>query len=133
MQHLENMDHLRQGIHWISVGQRDPLVEYRRQSKIMFEDMQQVLRQDVVKSLFHARPVPIDQLDSPIETELTRAARSSVDNADKIIEVADEFNEDDFQIMKQATALTQAAKKQNVIKKKRKAERKNRKASRRKK
>src|SRR5690606_11712494 len=34
MQHLENMDHLRQGIHWISVGQRDPLVEYRRQSKL---------------------------------------------------------------------------------------------------
>ena len=133
MQHLENMDHLRQGIHWISVGQRDPLVEYRRQSKIMFEDMQQVLRQEVVKSLFHARPVPIDQLDNPIETELTRAARSSVDNADKIIEIADEFNEEDFQIMKQATAMTQAAKKQNVIKKKRKAERKNRKQNRRKK
>src|SRR5690606_7295574 len=33
MQHLENMDHLREGIHWISVGQRDPLVEYRRQGQ----------------------------------------------------------------------------------------------------
>ncbi|HEY5805854.1 MAG TPA: preprotein translocase subunit SecA, partial [Candidatus Saccharimonadales bacterium] len=32
MQHLENMDHLREGIHWMSVGQRDPLVEYRRQA-----------------------------------------------------------------------------------------------------
>src|SRR5207248_1134411 len=31
MQHLENMDHLREGIHWMSVGQQDPLVEYRRQ------------------------------------------------------------------------------------------------------
>lgn len=28
MQHLENMQHLREGIHWRSVGQRDPLVEY---------------------------------------------------------------------------------------------------------
>jgi preprotein translocase subunit SecA len=33
MQHLENMDHLREGIHWISVGQRDPLVEYRGKAK----------------------------------------------------------------------------------------------------
>jgi preprotein translocase subunit SecA len=132
MQHLENMDHLRQGIHWISVGQRDPLVEYRRQSKVMFEDMQQVLRHDVVKSLFHARPISADELDRPIETELTRAARASVDNADRIVEV-EEFNEDDFQITKQSTADTQASKKQNVIKKKRKAERKNRKQSRRKK
>src|SRR3990167_1740641 len=32
MQHLENMAHLREGIHWISVGQRAPLVEYRRKS-----------------------------------------------------------------------------------------------------
>ena len=29
MQHLENMHHLREGITWMSVGQRDPLVEYR--------------------------------------------------------------------------------------------------------
>ncbi|MCA9340115.1 MAG: preprotein translocase subunit SecA, partial [Candidatus Saccharibacteria bacterium] len=29
MQHLENMEHLRNGIGWRSIGQRDPLVEYR--------------------------------------------------------------------------------------------------------
>ena len=33
MQHLENMQHLREGIHWRSVGQRDPLVEYRSESQ----------------------------------------------------------------------------------------------------
>lgn len=100
MQHLESMDHLRQGIHWISVGQRDPLVEYRRQSKIMFEEMQNVLRHDVVRSLFHARPLSDKELDSPIETELTKAARSSVDNADKIIDTDEEFHEDDFKVTK---------------------------------
>ena len=56
MQHLENMDHLREGIHWMSVGQRDPLVEYRRQSQIIFQSMQSVLRHDIVASLFHAEP-----------------------------------------------------------------------------
>lgn len=133
MQHLENMDHLRQGIHWISVGQRDPLVEYRRQSKAMFEEMQHVLRHDVIRALFHARPVDADELDNPIETELTRAARGSVDNADRIIETDDSFHEDDFGVTTQATAINKVAKSQNVRKKKRKAERKNRKASRNKK
>ena len=95
MQHLENMDHLREGIHWISVGQRDPLVEYRRQGQHLFEEMQTTLRHDVVRAMFNAEPVSEDQLDSPVETELTRAARQSVDNADKIIE-AEEFNETDF-------------------------------------
>ncbi len=133
MQHLENMDHLRQGIHWISVGQRDPLVEYRRQSKVMFEEMQHVLRHDVIRALFHARPLDADELDNPIETELTRAARGSVDNADRIIETDDAFHEDDFGVTTQVTATNSAAKSQNVRKKKRKAERKNRKASRNKK
>ncbi len=133
MQHLENMDHMRQGIHWISVGQRDPLVEYRRQSKLMFEEMQQVLRHDVIRALFHARPVSRDMLDTPAETELTLAARGSVDNADKIVETSDVFEEDDFKVTKQSTATAQAAKRHGVIKKKRKAERKNRKANRRKK
>ncbi|MCA9344751.1 preprotein translocase subunit SecA, partial [Candidatus Saccharibacteria bacterium] len=93
MQHLENMDHLREGIHWISVGQRDPLVEYRRQGQQMFEEMQQALRHDVIRAIFNAEPADVDQ--APTETELTRAARQSVDNADKIIE-ADEFSEEDF-------------------------------------
>jgi len=92
MQHLENMDHLREGIHWISVGQRDPLVEYRRQSQHMFEAMQLTLRHDVVRTLFHAEPV---DLDRAVETELTRAARRSVDNAD-VITSGDEFHEADF-------------------------------------
>ena len=93
MQHLENMDHLREGIHWISVGQRDPLVEYRRQGQQMFEEMQLVLRHDVVRAVFNAEPSDLDE--APIETELTLAARQSVDNADKIIE-AEVFHEDDF-------------------------------------
>ena len=36
MQHLESMNHLREGIHWASVGQRDPLVEYRRRSQAIW-------------------------------------------------------------------------------------------------
>lgn len=125
MQHLENMDHLREGIHWISVGQRDPLVEYRREGQILFEAMQETLRHDVIRSLFHAEAVSEEELERPVDTELTRAARQSVDNADMIVE-ADEYHEDDFKpsgsaVQKKATAHTKqrkARKKQRQNKKK---------------
>jgi len=130
MQHLESMDHMRQGIHWISVGQKDPLVEYRRQSKVMFEEMQNVLRHDVIRALFHAQPVAHDHVHDPIETELTRAARSSVDNADKIIDATESFEEEDFKVVKESASV--AAKKQQKRKKQRKTQRQNRKKSRKK-
>jgi len=97
MQHLENMDHLREGIHWISVGQRDPLVEYRRQGQRLFDDMQETLRHEVVRTMFHAQPVSPEELDEPVETDLTRAARNSVDNVDRIVDGDEEFREADFQ------------------------------------
>jgi len=96
MQHLENMDHLREGIHWMSVGQRDPLVEYRRQGQLLFEDMQINLRHEVVRQLMHAEPISEEQAAKAVDTELTRAARKSVENADKIVENEEEFTPDDF-------------------------------------
>jgi preprotein translocase subunit SecA len=96
MQHLENMDHLREGIHWMSVGQRDPLVEYRRRGQMIFEEMQSALRHEVVRALFHAEPVAAEDLERPIETELTRAARNSISNAGDILEADTEFGETDF-------------------------------------
>jgi len=120
MQHLENMDHMREGIHWLSVGQRDPLVEYRRQGQAMFETMQETLQHEIVRSLFSAQPVPEEYLDAPIETDLTRAARQSVDNANQIIE-AEEFHETDFVPRKIEQVLNKKSTEQR--KKARKAER----------
>ena len=122
MQHLENMDHLREGIHWMSVGQQDPLVEYRRRGQLLFEDMQISLRHEVLRSLFYAQPVSQEELDRAIETDLTRAARGSVDNARQIVASEKEFDEADFTASKDELAI--AKKKANAIKKKRKSERK---------
>ena len=96
MQHLENMDHLREGIHWISVGQRDPLVEYRRRGQVIFEQMQNDLRHEIVRALFYAEPIEQTQLEQPVETELTRAARQSISNASDIQLSDTEFHEKDF-------------------------------------
>lgn len=124
MQHLENMDHLREGIHWISVGQRDPLVEYRRQGQIIFDDMQASLRHDVLRALFHAEPADEENLNEPTETELTKAARQSINNASRIIE-ADEFQEKDFKDI-DAPSATKKSQSNKNRKKARKAERKRR-------
>jgi preprotein translocase subunit SecA len=121
MQHLENMDHLREGIHWMSVGQQDPLVEYRRRGQLLFEDMQNQLRHEVVRALFHAEPVAEEDLERPVETELTRAARGSISNANRISEANDEFEEADFKTRKTDQAEQKAA--ADKRKKARKAER----------
>lgn len=125
MQHLENMEHLREGIHWVGVGQKDPLVEYRRQAQHIFEHMQLDLRHDVVRALFHARPIDASDIDRPVETDLTRAARASVSNADKILD-AEEFQENDFTVA-QSIPDAEVKKSHNKKKKARKAERQRRK------
>ncbi len=126
MQHLENMDHLRQGIHWVGVGQRDPLVEYRRQGQKLFDTFQETLRHDIIRTIFHAQPVDIQRLDQAIDTELTRAAQSSVDNADSITR-AEHFDESDFSPKKIAVEVKKS---QNTVRKKaRKAERQRRAAA----
>jgi preprotein translocase subunit SecA len=113
MQHLENMDHLREGIGWMSVGQRDPLVEYRRRGQIIFEDMQHSLRHEVVRAIFHAEPMAMDKLEQPVETELTRAARGSISNAGEILNDEVQFDEADFamQDKKGGTRTNSTAKK----------------------
>jgi preprotein translocase subunit SecA len=116
MQHLENMDHLRQGIHWMSVGQRDPLVEYRRRGQMIFEEMQSALRHEVVRALFHAEPVDPDELEAPVETELTRAARNSISNAGEIVEGQAEFGEDDFDGKKPSKAKVVSTKRKKANK-----------------
>jgi preprotein translocase subunit SecA len=121
MQHLENMDHLREGIHWMSVGQQDPLVEYRRRGQLLFEDMQQTLRHEVVRSIFHAQPVDESELNRPVETELTRAARGSISNANQLSQSGADFEEADFVTKKAANAEQKLAAEKR--KKSRKAER----------
>lgn len=122
MQHLENMDHLREGIHWISVGQRDPLVEYRRQSQRIFEEMQALLRHEVVRAIMHAQPINQEVLEQTVETDLTRAAKGSVDNAGEILS-AETFEESDFEVNKAGSAEIARAKVHNQRKKARKVER----------
>lgn len=81
MQHLENMQHLREGIHWRSIGQRDPLVEYRSESQKLFDGLEKALREEVLKILLSItkREASDEKLDDgeDYDTELTKMAGSA--------------------------------------------------------
>jgi preprotein translocase subunit SecA len=53
MDHIDDMDQLRQGIGLQAYGQRDPKVEYKLAGYEMFDDMTKAIREDTVRLLFH--------------------------------------------------------------------------------
>ncbi|MDR0887175.1 MAG: preprotein translocase subunit SecA [Candidatus Nomurabacteria bacterium] len=78
MQHLENMQYLREGIHWRSVGQRDPLVEYRSESQKLFDGLQTTLREQVLKLVLSVRKQEVAHLaDDKLESDLIEAAKGN--------------------------------------------------------
>jgi len=48
------MDYLREGVHLRAMAQKDPLVEYRHERHLMFEQLNIEIRAEVVSLLFHA-------------------------------------------------------------------------------
>ena len=73
LQHLENMDHLRDGIGLRGYGQRDPLVEYKAEAFGMFSRLQASIRAEIVNTI-----LKVDVREAPqaieTETEITEGA-----------------------------------------------------------
>ena len=132
MQHLENMQHLREGIHWRSVGQRDPLVEYRSESQKLFESLQANLRDEVLATIFniHKADAAVRQSqDDEYDTELTRLAENAVERGVNEIGSGEENRDDDFSVKKGKTSA-ESNRAKNQARKKKKAQRQNRKKNR---
>ena len=55
--HLYSLDHLKDGISLRSYGQRDPLVEYKKESYQLFQDMRSRVEAEMVRYLWWLRPV----------------------------------------------------------------------------
>ena len=55
--HLYSLDHLKEGIGLRGYGQRDPLVEYKKESFAIFQDMKERVEEEIVRYLFWLRPV----------------------------------------------------------------------------
>ena len=100
MQHLENMQHLREGIHWRSVGQRDPLVEYRSESQKLFDGLQRNLREEVLKILLTITPSEAAAEEvtdgEEYESELTKMAETQTERGVNEISKGEKNLDDEF-------------------------------------
>jgi len=55
MDHIDDMDHLRQGIGLQAYGQKDPKVEYKMTAYDMFDSMTEAIQEDTLRLLYHVK------------------------------------------------------------------------------
>ena len=127
------MHHLREGIHWRGVGQRDPLVEYRVESQKLFEGLQEALRMETLRIIMRVHPTDIKakNVDDEYETELTRLAETAVEQGVNEATSVTHVSDDDFGKIKKDKTTAEKNHTKNVARKKKKAQRQNRKKNRR--
>ena len=71
MDHIDDMDQLRQGIGLQAYGQRDPVVEYKMAGYDMFDDMIAGIQEDTVRTMLHVKieqEVKREQVAQPMAT-----------------------------------------------------------------
>ena len=130
MQHLENMQHLREGIHWRSVGQRDPLVEYRSESQKLFDGLQRNLREEVLKILLSITPAEAVEDNvtdgEEYESELTKMAESQTERGVNEISSGEENLDKEFKKTTPGAGVKKksATKRKKIKRKKSKSKRK---------
>lgn len=80
-QHMLNLDNLKEGIGLRGWGQKNPLVEYKREAFAMFQDMMSSVRQDIVRHIFHLNLERFNshELEKKREKELEQLNMSSGD------------------------------------------------------
>ena len=73
MEHIDNMEQLRQGINLRAYAQKDPVVEYKFEAMDMFEEMIAVIKEETVRYLFHVVPqsqIEREQVAKPVAENL---------------------------------------------------------------
>ncbi len=66
-EHLHSLDDLREGIHLRAYGQRDPLVEYKREAFELFDEVVENIKNDAIEFLFKVAVVREERLTSAFQ------------------------------------------------------------------
>ena len=80
--HLYSLDHLKEGIGLRGYGQRDPLVEYKRESFDLFTDMKTRVEEEMVRYIMWLRPVLNDQAPAAPRPVARRATPMTMNKAE---------------------------------------------------
>jgi preprotein translocase subunit SecA len=70
--HLYSLDHLKEGIGLRGYGQRDPLVEYKKESFDLFQAMKDRIDEEIVRYLWWLRPVLSEEAPAPVRRPAPR-------------------------------------------------------------
>jgi preprotein translocase subunit SecA len=77
MDHIDALDQLSQSIRMRSVGQHDPVVEYKLEGSAMFEEMNENIQNDAVKFIMRARFTPETQIEAKQNVKITSESHAS--------------------------------------------------------
>ena len=80
MDHIDNMDELRRGIHLRAIGQHDPVVVYRNEGFEMFEQMVAAIREDTARAVL---TVQLRSQQEPQRKQVAKETGTSADGTDK--------------------------------------------------
>ena len=67
MEHLDNMDMLREGIGLRAYGQKNPLVEYKFEAFDMFQNMIDAIQDETIMALYKIRAQLIQEIEEPVD------------------------------------------------------------------
>ena len=67
MEHLDNMDMLREGIGLRAYGQKNPLVEYKFEAYDMFQHMIESIQDETIMALYKIRAQLIQEIEEPVD------------------------------------------------------------------
>ena len=80
MDHIDNMEELRKGIHLRAYGQKDPVVLYRMEGFDMFDQMIASIREDTARLML---TVQIRQKEEPKREQVAKPTATSADGTDR--------------------------------------------------
>jgi len=80
--HLDAMDHLREGIGLRGYGQKDPLIEYKNESYNMFKTLLSAIDSEIVNLIFKVEITP--QTNEESETRMTKAAKKATPQENEV-------------------------------------------------
>ena len=92
MDHIDDMERLRQGIGLRAYAQRDPIIEYKEEGYIMYEAMLQAINEDIIRLLFNVKtqtPMERKQVAKPVSISggsdnSSSASKTVVRNSPKV-------------------------------------------------
>lgn len=108
-EHLLKMDHLRSDVNLRTVGQRDPLMEFKHEAFAFFDEFSRNVRTEIAQDLFRfeiiSRPMPsLQEMLAGLQLETNRSFLPEIENPPQAIESESESNEEVF-VQKKAEKL----------------------------